>query len=224
MIAAAGSSRRMGFDKLTAELGGAPILAHTVFAFELCPQVDEIVLVVSRENLEWCEQLIKNLARSEVKKPCLGGERRQDSVLRGLEELTGCQWALIQDGARPFTDRDLIIRGLGEAELVGAAIAAVPVKDTIKLVDEQRLIVSTPNRAMTWAAQTPQVFRHDLIASALRQVKEEITDDAQALERMGLPVKVYMGSYDNIKITTPEDLGLAESIWRRRQRLGSPRG
>lgn len=220
IIVAAGASRRMGFDKLRADLLGMPVLARTVASFETCPEVHAIVLVVSDANLAWARRLVADFAWRKVTGVCQGGERRQDSVLRGIEQVRDCRWAMIHDGARPLVDRDVIVRGIAEARATGAAIAAVPVKDTIKLVDDQRFIVSTPDRAALWAAQTPQVFRLDLIVEAYRRLTTDVTDDAQVLEEAGMPVKVYIGAYDNIKITTPEDLDIATVILRKR--AGTP--
>lgn len=220
IIAAAGGSLRMGFDKLRANLGGIPVLARAITAFEACPEVHEIVLVMSIANLEWGRSLVTNFGWTKVTSVCLGGARRQESVLRGLEQLPDCRWVLIHDGARPFVDGDMITRGLKEAAQVGAAVAAVPVKDTIKVVDEKNFVISTPDRASLWAAQTPEVFRGDLILEAFRGLTAEVTDDAQVLELAGKPVKVFPGSYDNIKITTPEDLVVAEAILGRRMERG----
>jgi 2-C-methyl-D-erythritol 4-phosphate cytidylyltransferase len=119
---------------------------------------------------------------------------------------------LIHDGARPLVGQDVIVRGIAEAHTTGAAVASVPVKDTIKVVDNQNLIIHTPDRGMLWAAQTPQVFRLDLVLEAYRHLSVDVTDDAQILELAHISVKVYMGSYDNIKITTPGDLDVAEMI------------
>lgn len=220
VILAAGVSRRMGFDKMMADLGGMPVLARTVAVFEACPEVQQIVLVMGSDNLEWGKSLVTRFRWTKVSRVCVGGTHRQDSAIRGLRELHGCRWVAIHDGARPLVDRDIIARGLKEAAQTGAAIAAVPVKDTIKVVDHKGFIASTPSRATLWAAQTPQVFRYDLIVGAYERLAEEVTDDAQALELAGLPVKVYMGSYDNIKITTPEDLEVADVVLRRRIERG----
>ncbi|MBI2953663.1 MAG: 2-C-methyl-D-erythritol 4-phosphate cytidylyltransferase [Chloroflexi bacterium] len=210
----------MGFDKLMADLGGVPLLARTVAVFEECQQVDEIVLVVGNLNLEWGRSLVGQFGWQKVTGVCGGGARRQDSVLRGIEHLHDCHWVLIHDGARPFVERELIACGLDAAAAAGAAVAAVPVKDTIKSVDRSGFVVSTPDRGTLWAAQTPQVFRCGLILDAYRRLETEVTDDAQAVELAGSPVKIYMGSYDNIKITTPEDLEIAEAILRRRTAKG----
>ncbi|MFH1015911.1 MAG: 2-C-methyl-D-erythritol 4-phosphate cytidylyltransferase, partial [Chloroflexota bacterium] len=141
-----------------------------------------------------------------------GGERRQDSVAAGLKLTGKCDWVVIHDGARPFVTIDLIERGLEAAKETGAAIAAVPVTDTIKEAGEDSIVRQTLPRQNLWAVQTPQVFRIDIITEAYRRARGDVTDDAMLVEQMGHKVKVFMGSYDNIKITTPEDLALAEVL------------
>jgi 2-C-methyl-D-erythritol 4-phosphate cytidylyltransferase len=137
-------------------------------------------------------------------------------VQQGLDRVKDSLWVLIHDGVRPFIDNDMVAAGLEAAKEYGAAVAAVPVKDTIKVVNADHLVRNTPRRETLWAAQTPQVFRTDVIRAAYRDAFGEITDDAMLLERLGQSVKVYQGSYENIKITTPEDLDLAECILKRR--------
>ncbi len=219
IIVAAGAGVRMGgVDKLFAELGGLPLLARTILAFEGCPRVDEIILVSSEANLDRCWKLVRSQDFRKVTELVPGGARRQDSVLEGLKLVKDCPWVIIHDGVRPFVDSALIVAGLDAAKEYGAAVAAVPVKDTIKVVNSERLVRNTPGRDSLWSAQTPQVFRTDLISDAYRDAYGDVTDDASLLERSGHPVKVYPGSYENIKITTPEDLDIAECILRRRSR------
>ena len=213
VIVAAGSSERMGMvDKVTALLGGKPILARVVSTCENSHLVNQIVIVVNEMNLEPWEHLVKENSWSKVSDICPGGKRRQDSVATGLDRLRSCQWAVIHDGARPFLTEDLIKRGLKAAEETGAATAAVPVTDTIKVAGDDMLVWGTPPRHNLWVVQTPQVFRYDIITSAHRQIKNEVTDDASLVEKLGYRVKLYMGAYDNIKITTPSDLALAEVL------------
>ncbi|MFC1934283.1 2-C-methyl-D-erythritol 4-phosphate cytidylyltransferase [Chloroflexota bacterium] len=211
VIAAGGSSQRMGeVDKLFAPLGGKPVLAWVVDVFQGCGSIDEIVLVLSEQNLEQGRRLVVERSWSKVTDVCPGGERRQDSVGNGLSQLNDCSWAVIHDGARPLVTVDLIDRGLEAAAETGAAIAAVPVTDTIKVAGDDWFVQGTPPRHNLWTVQTPQVFRFDIIAEAYRQAKYDVTDDARLVEQLGYKVKLYMGSYDNIKVTTPEDLALAE--------------
>jgi len=217
VIVAAGSSQRMGgMDKMLALLGGKPVLARVVDTFQRCNLIDQIVIVLSKPNLERCQQLIAEQGWSKVTDVCLGGKRRQDSVVAGLSRLNHCHWVVIHDGARPLLTEDLIYQGLTQAQETGAAAAAVPVTDTIKVAGDDRLVQQTPSRHNLWAVQTPQVFRFDIIAEAYRQAKDEVTDDASVVEQLGYRVKLYMGSYDNIKVTTADDLVLAEILWQRR--------
>jgi 2-C-methyl-D-erythritol 4-phosphate cytidylyltransferase len=218
VIAAAGFIRRMcGADKIFVPLAGKPLLAHVIDVFQKCTVVDQIVLVLNEANLEQGRRLVGEQGFSKVAEVCPGGERRQDSVGEGLNRLTNCQWVVIHDGARPCLSLDLIEQGLREARQSGAAIAAVPVKETVKIVEAGGMIQQTPSRDSLWAAQTPQVFRFDIIMEAYRQGRGEVTDDAALVEALGYKVKVYMGSYDNIKVTTQEDLALAEIILKKRR-------
>ncbi len=216
VIVAAGSSRRMGgVNKVLALLGGKPVLARVIDVFQRCKLIDQIVVVLSGPNLERCRRLVAEQGWSKVTDVCAGGRRRQDSVVAGLDRLSHCHWVVIHDGARPLLTEDLIRRGLSEAKETGAAAAAVPVTDTIKVAGDDRLVQQTPPRHNLWAVQTPQVFRFDIIAEAYRWAKQEVTDDATLVEQLGYRVKLYMGSYDNIKITTADDLILAEVLWQK---------
>ena len=217
VIVAAGRSQRMGgADKVWALLGGKPILVRVVDTFQKCNLIDQIVIVLSKPNLEQCRQLVAEQEWSKVTDVCLGGKRRQDSVLAGISHLDDCQWVVIHDGARPLVTEDLIYQGLTEARATGAAVAAVPVTDTIKMAGDDRLVQQTLLRHKLWAVQTPQVFRFDIIAEAYRRAKGEVTDDASLVEQSGYRVKLYMGSYDNIKLTAANDLALAEILWQKR--------
>jgi len=200
-----------GVDKVLAPLGGKPILARVIDTFQRCKPVDQIVVVVSAKNIEKCRKLVAEGGWGKVRDVCIGGKWRQDSVATGLKKLN-CQWVVIHDGARPLVTKELIERGLKIAKETGAAVAAVPVIDTIKFADDDGIVSQTPPRQNLWAIQTPQVFRLDIIARAYKQLKGEVTDDASLVERLGYKVKLYMGAYDNIKITNPDDLALAEIL------------
>lgn len=225
VIVAAGSSTRMaGKDKIFAPVLGRPLLAWTVEPFQRCDAVTEIVLVLSQSNVEKARRLASEMGWAKVSEVCLGGLRRQDSVKAGLQRLKGCDWVLVHDGARPGVDVPLIERGLAEAQATGAAIPAVPVKDTIKAVGYDRLVTGTPPRQELWAVQTPQVFRYQLLLRAYEQLDADVTDDSMLVEKLGYQVKVFMGSYDNIKITTPEDLALMRFLLRGRLKSAKERG
>jgi 2-C-methyl-D-erythritol 4-phosphate cytidylyltransferase len=212
IIVGAGSSQRMGRDKVFISLAGKPLLAWSVDFCQTCKLVDQIAIVLNEAKLDLGRRLAAERGWSKVLEICAGGKRRQDSVRQGLNELEDCDWVVIHDSARPFLTTDLIRDGLEAAQATGAAVAAVPIKDTVKLCSSDMMVSKTLNRQELWAVQTPQVFRFDIIAEAHEQIKEDVTDDASMVEHLGRKVKLYMGSYNNIKITTPEDLALAELI------------
>jgi 2-C-methyl-D-erythritol 4-phosphate cytidylyltransferase len=211
IVAAGGGQRMSGVNKSFAPLGGKPLLAWSVDTCHRCNLVQQIVLVLNDKDLIRGQKLKGERGWSKVT-ICLGGTRRQDSVREGLRQIRDCDWVMIHDGARPFLTLDLIEDGLKVARETGAAIAAVPVKDTIKLADDARLIGETVQRDRLWAAQTPQIFSFDVITKSYENLSAEVTDDAAAVERLGYKVKLYMGAYSNIKVTTPEDLALARII------------
>ena len=208
ILAAGRSSRMAGVDKTFAPLGGRPLLAHTLDRFEEFDPVQEIVLVVAAEALEQGRELVRRYGYRKVSQICAGGERRQDSARAGLDALQPCHWVILHDGARPGVDAALLQRGLAAAKQSpdGAAIAAVPVKDTIKVVSPAREIAATPDRSTLYAAQTPQIFRYARLRQAHAQFVGDATDDAAMVESLGDRVVVFPGSYRNLKVTTPEDL------------------
>jgi 2-C-methyl-D-erythritol 4-phosphate cytidylyltransferase len=213
IIVAAGESHRMqGVDKILAPLGDKPVLAWSIEAFEQCPKVDRIILVNSEKHLGPVKCLTVDHKWTKVVDVCVGGRRRQDSVAAGLKMLGRCDWVVIHDGARPLVSRDIIERGLQAAEETGAAAAAVPVTDTIKLAGDDQIVIETPPRTRLWAVQTPQIFRLAIIEKAYRQAKGDVTDDAMLVEQIGGKVKLFMGSNDNLKITIPRDLKVAELL------------
>jgi 2-C-methyl-D-erythritol 4-phosphate cytidylyltransferase len=218
VIVAAGTSQRTeGINKLFAPLKGKPLLAWSVDTCQRYGLVQQIVLVLNDEGLAWGQKLKKERGWSKVTL-CRGGVRRQDSVKEGLRQITDCDLVMIHDGARPFLTTDLIEDGLKVVGKTEAAIAAVPVKDTIKLAADERLIGETLQRERLWAAQTPQIFSFDVITKAYKNLATEVTDDAAAVERLRHKVQIYMGDYKNIKVTTTEDLALARIIageWKR---------
>ena len=219
VIVAAGEGKRMGgLDKVLADLNGQSILLRATRPFQECDLIDQIVVVVSGENEKKCRRLVTGQEWSKVTDVCIGGQRRQDSVAAGLKQLDDYEWVVIHDGARPLVTIDLIVRGLAEARETGAAAAAVPVTDTIKVVEDGGIVIETPPRQNLRAVQTPQVFRFDIIQIAHQQDCDDVTDDATLVERLGHKVRLYEGSYDNIKITTPADLILAEALLRKDER------
>ena len=219
IIVAAGDSQRMGgVDKLFSPLGGAPVLARVLDVFQNCKKVDQIVLVMGAKNIEEGRRIIALGHWSKITDICPGGKRRQDSVSEGMKKLRECDWVVIHDGARPFVTTDLIERGLEAAKETGAAAAAVPLTDTVKLVDKDDTVKQTLPRQSLRAVQTPQVFRADVIKNTYKFAAADATDDASLVEKAGYKVKLYTGSYDNIKITTPADLALAKLLWEKHER------
>lgn len=212
IIVAAGSGVRMeGLDKLFTRVAGRPLLAHAVAAFQDCWNIDRIALVVSNTNLDRANAMVTEHAFTKVVSVCTGGPRRQDSVHCGLNALGPVDWVAVHDGGRPLLRPGMIARGLEAARATGAAVPIIPLVDTIKEVDETGTVVQTLDRTHLYAVQTPQVFRRDLLLRAHREITTDVTDDAAMLEALGLPVTTYEGRRRNIKITTPDDLYLAET-------------
>ena len=212
VIVAAGSASRMGgIDKVMAPLNGEPMIVRTVRAFQNCDAISEIV-VVTRQDLilpitSLCAQMDK------VQAVVAGGSSRQESVHLGLNALSGkCKLAAIHDGARPLISWQVIDRVVRAANTYGAAAPAIPVKDTIKVV-QGGVVKETPDRASLQAVQTPQVFDFDILRGALKKAKQDgaqVTDDCSAVERIGLTVKIVEGEERNLKVTTPLDLKIAQ--------------
>ena len=213
IVVAAGQSRRMeGIDKLFALLLGRPLLSRLLDGFCSSPLVDEVVLVLSQETLDAGRALAQASPRRDAIRVCVGGERRQDSVRRGLDALSPCDWVAVHDGARPLAAPELLAKGLEAAQETGAAVPVVPLSDTVKMVDSDGWVVETLSRDRLWAVQTPQVFRRDLLAEAHRTVTDTVTDDAAMVERLGRRVRVFPGAPANLKVTRPEDLLVAEAL------------
>lgn len=222
VVPAAGSSARMGQDKLLLPLGEQPVLLHTLRALELCPHITEIVVVTREELIVPIGQLCRDAALGKVRKVIVGGATRSHSVLAGLGELSpDAELAAIHDGARPLVSQAVLETVIRRASECGAAAPAVPVKDTVKRARDG-LVTATLDRAELRAVQTPQVFQVDLIKTALQKALEdeaELTDDCAAVERLGIGVALTEGDYCNLKLTTPEDLAVAEALlaWREEQ-------
>ena len=222
VVPAAGSSTRMGQDKLLLPLGEQPVLLHTLRALELCPYITEIVVVTREELIVPIGQLCRDAALEKVRKVIVGGATRSHSVLAGLGELSqDAELAAIHDGARPLVSQAVLEAVIRRASECGAAAPAVPVKDTVKRARDG-LVTATLDRAELRAVQTPQVFQVDLIKTALQKALEdgaELTDDCAAVERLGIGVALTEGDYYNLKLTTPEDLTVAEALlaWREEQ-------
>lgn len=221
IIVAAGRGTRMGTkeSKQYLQLADKPILVHTLELFQSMDTVKEAVLVVGSDDVERCRNWVTHYGITKVKSVVAGGDERQHSVYCGLKALS-TDWVMVHDGVRPLVTAAAVQSCCAKAEQSGAAVLAVPVKDTIKQVDEAGVIVSTPDRRSLWAIQTPQAFRRVLLLEAHERARAEQfigTDDAMVVERLGANVIVAEGEYTNIKITTPEDLPWAEFLLTKRR-------
>jgi 2-C-methyl-D-erythritol 4-phosphate cytidylyltransferase len=212
IVAAGGSERMEGIDKVMANIGGQPVLARVLDTFQNCDKVDQIVVVMNAKNIEEAKKLTAKEKWYKVSDIVPGGSRRQDSVVEGLKKIRVCEWIVIHDGARPLMRADLIEKGLEAAKETGAAAPAVPVTDTIKLIEGSDIVKQTLARQNLRAVQTPQVFRFDIVQGAYKFAAGDVTDDATLVERAGFKVKLFPGARDNIKITTPDDLAVAEVL------------
>lgn len=220
IVAAAGSSSRMeGADKIMLSLRDEPVIVHTLRALEYCPYIQEIIVVTREDLIVPLSKLCSDYFLTKVSKVVLGGETRVHSVRLGiLEAPDRTELIAIQDGARPLVTPEVLEEAILTAAKCGAAAPAIPVKDTIKRA-VGGVVEETPDRSELFAVQTPQVFEADLIRAALHKAVEEnllLTDDCAAVERMGMKVTLTRGSEENIKITTPADLAVAEALlyWR----------
>ena len=214
VIVAAGNASRMGgIDKVMAELKGEPMIVRTVRTFQECDAISEIVIVTREDLIQPITALCREMPK--VKAVVCGGKNRQESVGLGLGALSSkVKLAAIHDGARPLITWEVIDRVVRATNSYGAAAPAIPVKDTIKVV-EGRVVKNTPDRATLFAVQTPQVFDFDLLRGALKKAEADgaqVTDDCSAVERLGLTVKIVEGDERNIKVTTPMDLKIAELL------------
>ena len=217
VVAAAGSSSRMnGIDKMFAEIDGTPVLAITLSALNASKYIDEIVIVTREENIPKIADLCKAFGFEKVTNIVKGGDTRQCSVYAGLKNVSDkAEIIAIHDGARPFVSEEIIKEAVLAAGKYGAAAPAVPVKDTVK-VSDGGFAVSTPDRSTLFAVQTPQCFDSGLIKAAIYAAienNETLTDDCSAVEAAGGKIRLTEGSYENIKITTPEDLIFGEAIF-----------
>ena len=219
IITAAGKGKRMlhSVPKHFIRLEGKPVLAYTLDVFEMCPDVNE-VLVVSRSGEEdYClKEVVEKYGYKKVLKIVIGGDRRQDSVYNGIKELDeDTDIVLVHDGVRPFVSQNTLSEAIKLAIFADGVVTAVPVKDTIKYVGDDGIIRATPDRSSLWHAQTPQVFKRRILEEAYVRAyndKYSGTDESSLVERLGYKVKIVEGTVDNIKITTKEDLLFAEVI------------
>lgn len=233
IVLAAGSGKRMQSDvkKQYIEIDKRPLIYYALDTFEKSEIITDVILVTGADDIEYCrKEIVERFSFFKVRSIVCGGRERYHSVMAGIDEICingGCEYVFIHDGARPFVDENMLVRLYEEVKLTEACVAAVKSKDTVKIANNAGYVVSTPNRNLTWIIQTPQVFEYELIREAYGILKQEecglscqgivVTDDAMVVETWtGHRVKLTEGSYENIKVTTPEDLITAEVLVKRR--------
>lgn len=227
IILAAGKGKRMlhSLPKHFIRLEDKPVLAYTLDAFEKCPDVNQVLVVSRSGEEEYClKEVVEKYGYKKVLKIVIGGERRQDSVYSGIKELDeDTDIVIVHDGVRPFVSQKILSETIKLAMFADGVVTAVPVKDTIKEVGADKTIRSTPDRSSLWYAQTPQVFKKRILEEAFIMAygdRVTVTDESSLVERLGYKVKIVEGPPDNIKITTKEDLLLAELILRMQKKKG----
>ncbi len=222
IIVSAGNSSRMGgVNKQFLEIDGLPVIAHSIKAFQESDLIDEIVIVTRYEDIKTINELVKKHSFSKVNTIVPGGETRQKSVLNGLNCISDkTDYIVVHDGARPLVTEKIIKDTLAVAIETGAAATGVKVIDTIKCVDDNNVILSTPERAYLRAVQTPQIFNKTLYLNAVSKVEnsDKFTDDCKLIEAFGHKVTIVDGDYENIKITTPNDVVVAEAYFSKRRK------
>ena len=222
IVLAAGQGKRMHskIQKQFLKIQGYPVLYYSLRCFQESPLIQDIILVTGEDALSYCkEEIVKKYGFTKVSNVIAGGKERYDSVYAGLCACKDCRYVLIHDGARPFITEEIIERGLEKVKETGACVVGIPSKDTIKLSDAEGYVKETPDRKCVWTIQTPQIFSYALIREAHDSIRKKdmskITDDAMVIEHeTGVKVALAEGSYQNIKITTPEDLYIAEAFLR----------
>ena len=229
IILAAGQGKRMGtkVQKQFLNLGGKPVLWYALYAFENSPVINDIILVTGADLVEYCQrEIVEKYGFCKVRSVTAGGAERYHSVWKGLCAMEDKENRIvfIHDGARPFVDEAMIGRAYEEASASGACVIGMPVKDTIKIADKDGFIQSTPDRSQVWSIQTPQIFAYPLIRSAHESLRAKdmsgVTDDAMVVEQeKGTKIRLVEGSYQNIKITTPEDLDVAETFLKKYKKM-----
>ena len=221
VVVAAGRSERMGTDasKQFIPLCGIPLLARTLSAFEKSAAVAQVVIVARGEDIVAVADIVREFGFGKVVRIVKGGQTRQQSAAAGFEGVRDAQYVAVHDGARPLATPACINRSIEAAFSCGAAAAAVRLRDTVKQADENGTVIATPDRSLLWAVQTPQVFEAELYRGALEKARHDgadYTDDCQLIEAAGGKVKLVESDYTNIKITSPEDVVIAEAILRAR--------
>ena len=220
IVLAAGQGKRMHskVQKQFLEIGQKPIVYYSLHCFQESPRIQEIILVTSKEMIPYCEkEIVEKYGFGKVTRIVEGGKERYDSVYAGLKACKDTDFVFIHDGARPFITVEMVERGYQAVVKTGACVLGMPSKDTVKLADEEGYIKETPDRKIVWNIQTPQIFSYKLICTAYESIQQKdmsnVTDDAMVVEQeTGTRILLVEGSYQNIKITTPEDLAVAEAF------------
>lgn len=227
IVLAAGQGKRMNskVQKQFLLIKGKPVLYYSLSCFQNSREIEEIIVVTGKDSINFCKQeIIEAYGFSKVKAVISGGRERYDSVYAGVCACEDSDYVFIHDGARPFLTEDMIRRGKEAVLASGACVIGMPSKDTIKIADENGMVASTPSRSLVWNIQTPQIFSYTAIREAYERARQQnmadITDDAMVMERFGnMKIKLVEGSYENIKITTPEDILVAEKILEKIQKI-----
>ena len=222
IVLAAGQGKRMHskIQKQFLEIGGKPILYYSMECFRKSPLIQDIILVTGEDMISYCQsEIVEKYGFTKVCKVTAGGKERYDSVYAGLLCCQDTDYVYIHDGARPFVTEEMIQRGYEAVKRTNACVMGMPSKDTVKLADPSGYIKETPDRKIVWNIQTPQIFSYDLIRGAYESIRKKdmsnVTDDAMVVEQeTGTKILLVEGSYQNIKITTPEDLAVAEAFLR----------
>ena len=216
IIVAAGSSQRMGFDKLLSLIGNKPVVAHSIDRFEQCDEIDEVILVVRSDRREEFQRVVDVCGFTKVNRLVDGGDERHLSVWNGIAQLSeASEIVAIHDAARPLVSSELIGRSVTLARACGAVSLAAPVVETVKRADAERNVIGSVDRSGLWATQTPQVFRFDWLLDAYKRIVDSgrsVTDEVSALQEAGYPVRLLQNTDWNVKITFPRDLKLAEKM------------
>lgn len=223
VVLAAGRGKRMNsqVQKQYLMIQDKPVLYYSMRQFEDCPFIDEIILVTGESEIGYCrKEIVEKFGFYKVRHIVAGGRERYHSVYQGLQAAENCSYIYIHDGARPFISQEMLKRLKDGVEKDGACVAGMPVKDTIKISDEKGFGAETPERSKVWMVQTPQVFEYDLIKTCYDKIiqweDDTVTDDAMVVEKAaGKPSRLVEGSYENVKITTPEDLDIARAFMTR---------
>ena len=216
IIVAAGSSQRMGFDKLWSLLGDKPVVAHSIDRFQRCDEIDEVILVVRADRRPEFQKLVEDSGFTKVSRLVAGGSERHVSVWNGISQLAGsCEIVAVHDAARPLVSSELIRQSVSLARDCGAVSLAAPIVETIKRANSQQQVNGSVDRSALWAMQTPQVFRFDWLLQAYKRIIDSgrsVTDEVSALQEAGYPVRLLQNTDWNVKITFPRDLALAEKM------------